>query len=172
MKTEKSKMTVEAALEVLSDADYTISDLLGLARQERDGRECMARHISGDGELADDEAEALASLDIDLQTCDCTGCSCVLPAVTTDAGGVPVCRACSSFFCAADGDVVCGQIFRGTRCHVCGGEIEWSGICTGTSGRGTPNHRYGSCVCGARVWLDEDRGGWGHYSYDFAGPPT
>jgi len=158
-------MSVEEALEVLSDADYTISDLLGLARQDRDGRECSRKHVDEDGDMDDDESEALAALGIEIQDCDCSGCNCCRPATTTDDGGVPVCRACSDFMCTEDGDVVCGRMSVGTTCHVCHEEIEWSGILTGDPGSGSPNYRWGACQCGDHAWLDEERGNWGHYSY-------
>lgn len=165
METEKSKMTMKQAFEVLSDADYTISDLLGLARNGQTSRECMDQRVDSDGDLSDDEAEALAAVGIEVQGCECAGCNCGRPATTTDDGGVPVCRACSDYMCTEDGDVVCGRMSVGTDCHVCHEEIEWSGICTGNPGSGSPNYRHGACQCGDHAWLDEERGNWGHYRY-------
>ncbi len=65
-----------------------------------------------------------------------------------------------------DDEVVCArQTDNFTRCHVCGGNIRWGSIQTGATGSGEPNYRTGACGCGESTWRDEDRGGWGHYSY-------
>jgi len=96
--------------------------------------------------------------------CQCNSCGCTEPATTTDDSSVPVCEACAEYTVDANGDTVCSRQTADFRtCHVCGREIDWGGI--STAGRpGTPNHRVGTCGCGD-AWLDEDRGGWGHYSY-------
>ena len=41
--------------------------------------------------------------------CQCDGCGCDEPAVTTDDGGVAVCGACQDYTCDADGCVVCSR---------------------------------------------------------------
>jgi len=165
MNAEKSKMSIVQSLAVLVDADYTIADLLGLARRDEDGRKFMARRTDDDGDLATDEDEALASLRINIETCDCPGCGCKRPAVTTD-DGVPFCRACSDYTFTEGGDVVCRRMHEGwTMCHVCHHTIEWGAIQGDDSGSVGYNHRYGACQCGAHAWLDEERGNWGHYSY-------
>jgi len=56
----------------------------------------------------------------------------------------------------------------GRECRECGDVIRWGRI--ETHGPGAPNSRSGDCGCGADSWLDEDRGGWGHYTYAATAP--
>lgn len=94
-------------------------------------------------------------------------CECGSPAVMTDDAGEPVCAECATFICTDDGEVICArQTESFTRCHVCREEIRWGRIETSGSGTGSPNYCRGSCACGDGAWRHEDRGGWGHYSYD------
>ncbi len=95
-------------------------------------------------------------------TCECL-CDCTEPAVTTDDGGTPVCDECETAVWTEDGDVICARQTKNfERCHVCGDKIDWG--CIETHSPGTANSRTGTCGCGD-AWLDEDKGGWGHYSY-------
>ncbi len=60
--------------------------------------------------------------------CECIGCGCSDPAITTDDGGVPVCAACSEYAVDEDGDVICSQSGRAdklesvTECCGAGGQ--------------------------------------------------
>jgi hypothetical protein len=95
-------------------------------------------------------------------TCGCL-CECGQPAVTADDSGCPVCGECESATVTEDGDVICARKTENfARCHVCDDKIEWGRI--ETHSPGAANSRSGSCGCGD-AWLDEDKGGWGHYSY-------
>lgn len=96
--------------------------------------------------------------------CECSACSCDEPATTTDDSGVDVCEECSEYTVDASGEVICSRQTGGFACcHECDQEIGWSRIQTGQPG--VSNWRTGSCDCGSEAWMDEDRGGWGHYTY-------
>lgn len=94
--------------------------------------------------------------------CHC-GCGCSEPATTTDDSGERVCDECASYLVDDGGEVVCSRRTASwTVCHVCGETIRWGRIQTGQPG--SPNYRTGECGCG-EAWMEEDRGGWGHYGY-------
>lgn len=93
--------------------------------------------------------------------CECE-CGCIEEAETQEEG-VSLCEECASNYAYdEEGFLGCGNSGLGVVCPKCGETIEWGGIETGPCG--SPNHRVGSCGCGD-CWLEEDKGGWGHYSY-------
>ena len=97
----------------------------------------------------------------DGQVCGC-GCGCDEPATHQDES-VYLCDTCGDYTYDDEGTCRCArQTEQWTMCPDCGEEIAWGGI--QTHGPGASNDRTGTCGCGD-AWLDEDRGGWGHYSY-------
>lgn len=101
------------------------------------------------------------------KTCECE-CGCVEKAeVMVD--GVALCVECASVYAYADDGTFLGCTLSGLgeSCPHCGEIIKWGGIETSFP---KPNHRGGSCGCGD-CWRNEDRGGWGNYSYHQAEEP-
>lgn len=95
--------------------------------------------------------------------CECAGCDCDSLATCRDNQGIPVCDVCQDYFTGSGGEVICGRMFDGKSCHICGEEVRWGGV---VAGNGSAfNYAPGSCACGELVWLDEEKGYWGNYSY-------
>lgn len=113
------------------------------------------------------EAEAILERwaeEVAVYPCECQcGCSEPTDPDNTDEGGNYCCEDCHVYTVDAGGDVICSRMTDGfTRCHDCGEEIRWGQIQTHSPG--VANDIVGTCGCGD-AWLDQDLGGWGHYSY-------
>jgi len=108
-----------------------------------------------DKDMIDDEAE-------ETHMCECD-CGCGNEA-TTKEEGTWLCDECSKYCVDEGGDVICSNMTDGfTKCHVCRQEIKWGPIFTG--GCGASNYITGGCGCGKEAWRENERGGWGHYSF-------
>ncbi len=98
---------------------------------------------------------------LEVVLCACS-CDCDQPAKTKDDCGIPVCWECKNYTIDEGGEVVCAKMTDSfSECHECGETIEWNTHIQ--TKQGFPNWVEGECSC--KTWMEEDRGGWGNYTF-------